>query len=60
MMRITVFILLVSGLVVGCNYKKNTDIEPNIAPPVSKARPRRVSSASRTGRRTLTRGATGV
>ena len=35
MMRVKTVILLVSIVVVGCNYKKNTDIEPNIEVPMA-------------------------
>lgn len=35
MMRGKIVILLISVLAVGCNYKKNTDIEPNIEVPTT-------------------------
>ena len=35
MMRGKVFILLISILSVGCNYRKNTDVQPNIEVPTS-------------------------
>jgi hypothetical protein len=35
MMRGKIVVLLISVLAVGCNYKKNTDIEPNIEVPTT-------------------------
>ena len=35
MMRSMILILLVSAIVVGCNYRKNTDIQPNVEVPTN-------------------------
>ena len=42
MMRGKIFILLMSIVSVGCNYRKNTDVEPNIEVPTTYAEGREV------------------